>query len=1068
MAGDVFQLGNTSYRILRVERGRVRVEDAQGQPPSIPFWLGEAPGRSDRTVGRRVAPARGRCCSAQLRRATARRRRSAGCATSSALARGRPRAQLVDYCAPRSRPRFGVLPTQQTHRAGALLRRIRRHPAGDPFALRQPHQPRLGPGAAQALLPQVQLRAAGGGHRGRDRPVAVHQPQLPADRGRRATCIRPAPSTCWCRRCSTRRCSGARWRWNATTALALPRFTGGKKVPPQLQRMKSRGPAGDGVPRPGRLPGEHRRRTRDARPSAGRADPARLPARGDGRATAGWRCCAGWRRARSQVVARDLTAPVAARRRGAERAPLRLPRRRAAGGAPHPGGAARGRWRRCRSAGDLGRLDPAAIDAVREEAWPQARDADEMHDALMALGVVTARRGATASRLAGRCWRRLAADARATRLQVGNAGLWVAAERLPQLQAVHPRRSAQPPSRGAGRVSPRDVDARGRAASSWCARACPASGRDHRSGAGGGAGGASPTRSTSRCCALEQRRLRHARPLHVRTRRDDEWCERHLLARIHRYTIGAAAARDRAGRARATSCASCSTGSTLSPATRVQRAGRAGRRAGAAGRLRGAGRRVGKRTAAGARRRTIRSPGWTICAAPAASPGRACARAATRRRRRRCAARPIVLLPRRRAGAVDARWRRASSPARMRRCPRARRRVADCLRAARRAVLRRTAGRRRACCAPNWKTRWPSWSRAAASAATASPACARCCCRRRSAVGHAAPRPARVADRDRGCRALERWCARPAAWQTADGPDRRSNTSPASCCAATAWCAGACWSARRAWLPPWRELLRVYHRLEARGEIRGGRFVAGAGRRAVRAARSDRPRCARCASAPHDGALIAVSAQRSAQPGRHAAARRQGAAPAGARVLCSRRRAGGVAGGRRVPRLARVGACGRTRREAGAAARAGRAGQGIAIAGIAADGGSVGAACRRTRESIAAHIGRVSAPPNSRGLCRHGIDAVIPVPRPCGQALAVRIRSRRIRRALRVRICKGGTTKNPVSSTRGFFVVWRSLRDSNPCFSLERATSWASRRREHWLQPVGRPARKCRMACRAC
>ena len=47
LQGDVFQLGNTSYRILRVERGTVRVEDAHGEPPSIPFWLGEAPGRSD-------------------------------------------------------------------------------------------------------------------------------------------------------------------------------------------------------------------------------------------------------------------------------------------------------------------------------------------------------------------------------------------------------------------------------------------------------------------------------------------------------------------------------------------------------------------------------------------------------------------------------------------------------------------------------------------------------------------------------------------------------------------------------------------------------------------------------------------------------------------------------------------------------------------------------------------------------------------------------------------------------------------------------------------------------------
>ena len=47
LAGDVFQLGNMSYRILRVERSVVRVQDARGEAPTIPFWLGEAPGRSD-------------------------------------------------------------------------------------------------------------------------------------------------------------------------------------------------------------------------------------------------------------------------------------------------------------------------------------------------------------------------------------------------------------------------------------------------------------------------------------------------------------------------------------------------------------------------------------------------------------------------------------------------------------------------------------------------------------------------------------------------------------------------------------------------------------------------------------------------------------------------------------------------------------------------------------------------------------------------------------------------------------------------------------------------------------
>src|SRR6266550_1649436 len=44
--GDIFQLGNTSWRILKVERGTVRVADAHGQPPTIPFWLGEGPSRT--------------------------------------------------------------------------------------------------------------------------------------------------------------------------------------------------------------------------------------------------------------------------------------------------------------------------------------------------------------------------------------------------------------------------------------------------------------------------------------------------------------------------------------------------------------------------------------------------------------------------------------------------------------------------------------------------------------------------------------------------------------------------------------------------------------------------------------------------------------------------------------------------------------------------------------------------------------------------------------------------------------------------------------------------------------
>jgi ATP-dependent Lhr-like helicase len=46
LAGDVFLLGTNSWRIKRVEPGRVRVDDARGAPPSVPFWNGEAPGRT--------------------------------------------------------------------------------------------------------------------------------------------------------------------------------------------------------------------------------------------------------------------------------------------------------------------------------------------------------------------------------------------------------------------------------------------------------------------------------------------------------------------------------------------------------------------------------------------------------------------------------------------------------------------------------------------------------------------------------------------------------------------------------------------------------------------------------------------------------------------------------------------------------------------------------------------------------------------------------------------------------------------------------------------------------------
>jgi len=109
LQGDIFQLGNTSWRILRVAQGTVRVEDAHGQPPSIPFWLGESPARSDELSA----------AVSELRREVEDRleNRTQAEAWVRALVNGPESGaaahQLVEYLA-ESKRLLGNLPTQQT------------------------------------------------------------------------------------------------------------------------------------------------------------------------------------------------------------------------------------------------------------------------------------------------------------------------------------------------------------------------------------------------------------------------------------------------------------------------------------------------------------------------------------------------------------------------------------------------------------------------------------------------------------------------------------------------------------------------------------------------------------------------------------------------------------------------------------------------------------------------------------------------------------------------------------------------------------------------------------------
>ena len=535
IAGDVFQLGNTSYRILRVEPGRVRVEDAHGAAPSIPFWLGEAPGRSDELS---FAVARLRD---EVGARIARDGRDAAIAALRADDRPRRRGGAPDRRPPRARarrPRRAADAGADRHRA--LLRRLGRHAARRPFAVRQPPQSRLGPGAAGSASAAASTSRSRR-RRPRTRSSCRSRPATASRSTRcRATCTRRPRSTSSCRRCSTRRsspCAGAgtrrrRWRCRASA--------GGRKVAPQLQRMKSEDLLAavfpDQVACAENLAGD---REVPEHPLVAQTMRDCLD---DAMDATGW--LALLRRIESgavEVIARDLPAPspLAAEALSArpyaflDDAPIEERRTQAVQNR---------RYADPESADELGQLDADAIASVRDEAWPRARNADEMHEALVALGVV-----ADGEAAANAGWSRLARRARrggsrdATRGRRDRPAPSSACGSPPsdwrRCATSIPMRSCSPSSTrrpNAPKASRRAT----RRCASCCARASAASARRR------------PSRSLRRSAlargevelallALQaegyvlQGRFTPLLPADA----DAEWCERHLLARIHRYTL---------------------------------------------------------------------------------------------------------------------------------------------------------------------------------------------------------------------------------------------------------------------------------------------------------------------------------------------------------------------------------------------------------------------------------------------------------------------------------------------------------------------------------------------------
>lgn len=527
IAGDVFQLGNTSYRILRVETGKVRVEDAQGQPPTIPFWLGEAPGRS-----------------AELSSAVARLQAQLDDLLGAAPGNVQPALdwltgtlglnvasaeQLVDYLA-RARQTLGALPSQDT----LLMERFFDESGGTQLVIHTPFGSRINRAWGLALRKRFcrtfnfELQAAAS----EDAIVlslsTSHSFELDdvwrylhsnSAEHILIQAVLDAPLF------------GVRWRWNAGVALALPRYSGGRKVPPQIQRMKSEDLIAsvfpDQIACVENLAGEREI------PDHPLVEQTLDDCLHEAMDTEGWLALLRrMERGDIHLISRDLPAPspLAAEILSArpytflDDAPLEERRTQAV---------LNRRWSDPQSTDDLGALDAEAIAAVSDEAWPAPSAVDEMHEALMSLACITdAEAGANPQWLD---WLTTLADSgRASRLQI-NAGqsLWLALERLTCLRAIYPQAELTPllqalpdfdeawePDDAILELIRARLSAFGPLALDRIAKPLGL-----------------PATQVNQALAQLEREGYVLRGRFTPGTTREEWCERHLLARIHRYTV---------------------------------------------------------------------------------------------------------------------------------------------------------------------------------------------------------------------------------------------------------------------------------------------------------------------------------------------------------------------------------------------------------------------------------------------------------------------------------------------------------------------------------------------------
>jgi ATP-dependent Lhr-like helicase len=541
MPGDIFQLGNASWRITRIGRGEVRVADAQGQPPTIPFWLGEAPGRTaelSEEVSRLREDIAARLDDPPA--AAAWLEEAVGLAPAAAR-------QIVEYL-DATRKVLGVIPSQST----LVLERFFDQAGGMQLVLHAPFGSRINRAWGLALRKRFcrgfnfELQAAAtedaivlslGPQHSFELAQVFHylHPKTARDLLIQALLDAPVFQT--------------RWRWNTTRALAVLRARGGRKTPAPLQRMEADDLLAAVFPDAAacleNIAGDREipdhplvRQTLDDclieamdLPGLTRALQAMLA----GKLT---------------LVARETPEPsplsheVLNARPYAflDDAPLEERRTQAVA------------MRRSLDVGpdDLAALDPAAIARVEHEVWPEAETADELHDALLVtgalpVGVGSGKREARGEkREAGSAgptlapwlslFEELRADGRATLCRPAEAesALWVATERVPMVEAAYPGAGFEPavevPARERAKVWTRE-DALRELVRGQLEVLGPVTTRDLASWLARPAGEVEVA-----LAALETEGfvLRGHFTPGVEER---EWCERRLLARIHRHTL---------------------------------------------------------------------------------------------------------------------------------------------------------------------------------------------------------------------------------------------------------------------------------------------------------------------------------------------------------------------------------------------------------------------------------------------------------------------------------------------------------------------------------------------------